>query len=92
MDQPGSVDAQKAGQLLAAGLEVVEADLPVVERGVQVGQLRQDSGLVDLARAGGFVVCFGTLLGPLGSPLLLGPLAGLLVAVSLQLAEGGASA
>jgi hypothetical protein len=58
---------------------------------VQVGQLGEDRGLVDLRR-GGVVARCSTLLGSLGSPFLLGPLAGLLVAVALQLPEGGAPA
>src|SRR5690606_15986347 len=63
-----------------------EADPPAVERGVQLGELGQDRGLVDLG--GGIVVVLATV-GPLGAPLLLGALARLLVAVPLKLRERG---
>ena len=58
-----SVDAQLARQLFAASLEVVECDLPVVESGVQVGELGQDRGLVGLGRMARTVVGVVTLLG-----------------------------
>jgi len=56
---------------------------------VQVGELCQHRGLVGLGRGRRCAVGVVTLLGPLGLPLLLGLGLGLLVAVSLELAEGG---
>src|SRR5262245_2535375 len=84
-----SVDAQLARQLFAASLEVVEGDSSVVEGGVQVGALGQDRGLVGLGRVASTVVGAVTLLGPLRFPLELGLSFGLLVAVALELPEGG---
>src|SRR5687768_7835070 len=81
-DQTGAalLDVQEARELVATGFEVLEVDLPVVVGRVQVGELRQHRGLVDL-RCLGLVGRIAALLGTLCPPLLLGPLAGLLVAV-----------
>ena len=86
-----SVDAELTRQLLATGFEVVEADLAVVECGVEVCELGEDLGLVDLGGLHGLVGLVG-LFRPLSSSLLLGLLLGLLVAIALQLPEGGAPA
>jgi hypothetical protein len=76
-----------ARQLVAARLEVLESHLPVVEGGVQLGQLRQDLGLVDLWRRGLGLLLLA-LLRALCPPLELGLGLGLLVAVPLELSEG----
>lgn len=86
-----SVDAELTRQLLATGFEVVEADLAVVEGGVEVCELGEDLGLVDLGGLHGLFRLVG-LFSPLSSSLLLGLLLGLLVAIALQLPEGGAPA
>jgi hypothetical protein len=82
-----SVDPKLAGQLVSTGLEVLEAHLPVVEGGVQLGELRQDRGLIDL-RCGCLVASLVALLRTLGATLELGLCFGLLVAIPLELAEG----
>jgi hypothetical protein len=82
----GSVHPELAGQLVASGLEVLEAHLSVVEGGVQLGQLRQDLGLVDLGS--GITLLLVALFRSLSPALELGLRFGLLVAVPLELAEG----
>ena len=65
--------------------------LDVVEGRVQVGELGEHGRLVDLG-CRGVPGRRGRRLGPLSASLLLGPLLGLLVAISLELPEGGAPA
>jgi hypothetical protein len=86
-----SVDRELAGQLVAPGFEVLEADPAVVESGVQIGELRQDRRLIDLGSRCRSLTLIGCLLVGVGAvlpPLLFGLGFGLLVAVSLELAEG----
>lgn len=83
-----SVDWKRPPQLVAASLELLDREGAGTERLLELGQGGQHIGVVGRLRrglrGGRF---FALLLGPSLSPLDLGLLLGLLVAVALQLPE-----